>query len=122
MQSMSQNKNHRFVYSTDGSHKNICKTCGELPCTCRSPEPVTPNQVLAKIRLESKGRGGKSVSVIFNLPYNPEYFAKLAKKLKSHCGSGGTLKGDQIEIQGDHRQKIKTWLEKEGFKVKLAGG
>ena len=119
---MGQNKNHRFVYSTDGSHQNICKTCGELPCKCRKSEPVVPAQVTAKIRLESKGRGGKSVSVVFNLPHNPDYFTKMAKKLKASCGSGGTYKEGQIEIQGDHRDRIKSWLEKEGFKVKLAGG
>lgn len=120
---MSQNKNHRLVYSTDGSHKDICKTCGELACLCRKPELVSPNQTLLKVRLESKGRGGKSVSVIFNLPHNPDYFSKMTKKLKSSLGCGGTYKKEgQIEIQGDHRQKIKAWLEKEGFKVKLAGG
>ena len=119
---MSQNKNYRMVYSSGGEHKNTCKICGEQPCICRKSEEVIPSQVVAKIRLESKGRGGKSVSVIFNLPYNPDYLTKMAKKLKSHCGSGGTYKDGQIEIQGDHRQKIKTWLEKQGFQVKLAGG
>lgn len=119
---MSQNNNHRFVYSTDGSHKNICKTCGELACICKKVQPVNPSSVIAKVRLESKGRGGKSVSVVFNLPYNPDYFTKLAKKLKAQCGSGGTYKDGQIEIQGDHRAKIKAYLEKQGFQVKLAGG
>lgn len=119
---MSQNKNYRMVYSTDGAHKNICKICAELPCICKKIEAVVPNQVVAKIRLESKGRGGKSVSVVFNLPHNPAYFTKVAKKLKSLCGSGGTFKDGQIEIQGDHRDKIKVWLEAQDFKVKLAGG
>lgn len=119
---MGQNRNLRLVYSSDGSHKNICKKCDELPCICKKVVSIDPSQIVAKIRLESKGRGGKSVSVIFNLPHNPDYFTKLAKKLKAQCGSGGTFKEDQIEIQGDHREKIKAFLIKEGFQVKLAGG
>lgn len=119
---MSQNKNTRLVYSSDGSHKNICQMCKEQPCTCKKVEEIKPSEITAKIRMESKGRGGKSVSVIFNLPHNPEYFTKMTKKLKSVCGTGGTFKEGKIEIQGNHREKIKAYLEKEGFKVKLAGG
>ena len=119
---MGQNKNIRFVYSSDGSHRNICPKCGELPCQCEKVVEIHPDQVIAKIRLESKGRGGKSVSVVFNLPHNPDYFTKLAKKLKAQCGTGGTYKNGQIEIQGDHREKMKGFLEKQGFKVKFAGG
>lgn len=119
---MGQNRNLRLVYSSDGSHKDICSKCGELPCTCEKIVEIKPGEIVAKIRLESKGRGGKSVSVIFNLPNNPDYFTKLAKKIKAQCGSGGTFKSGQIEIQGDHRDKIKAFLIKEGFQVKLAGG
>ena len=127
---MSSNKNHRLVFASDGSHKNLCKTCGLNPCKCRRGRSVAsaivPSEVLIKIRLEKKGRGGKSVSVLFNFPHNPDYFTKLAKKLKAVCGTGGTFKRcdkeDQVELQGDHREKIKTHLEKLGFQVKLAGG
>src|SRR3989338_3424671 len=107
---MSQNKNHRLVYASDGSHKNLCKKCGLNPCRCRLAQNVNPAEVTAKIRLEKKGRGGKAVSVIFNLPHNPDYFTDLSKKLKSQCGSGGTFKDDQIEIQGDHREKLRQLL------------
>ena len=114
--------NTRFVYSTDGSHLNICKVCKETPCQCKKNEAITPSEVTVKIRLEKNGRGGKSVSVIFNLPNNPKYFKDLAKKLKAQCGTGGAYKDGNIEIQGDQRDKLVPALEKLGFTVKLAGG
>lgn len=85
-------------------------------------EPVVPENYTLKIRLEKNKRGGKVVSVIFELPSNDEYNKKLCKELKSKCGTGGSVKEDTIEIQGDHRQKLVELLEKKGFKAKLAGG
>ena len=117
-----KNKNYRSVYSTDGSHKDICKVCSETPCECRAIEEVVPSQVIIKIRKETKGRGGKAVSVLFNFPNNPDYLTKLTKTLKNKCGTGGTYKDGQIEIQGDHRASLKQHLEALGFQVKLAGG
>lgn len=107
-------KNTRLVYSSDGSHKKAS--------TSPTPQEVIPSETLIKIRVEKKGRGGKAVSVLFNLPDNPKYFSDLAKKIKAHCGTGGTFKEGTIEIQGDQRDKIKSFLEKLGFQVKLAGG
>lgn len=83
---------------------------------------IKPSEVDLKIQLEKNKRGGKTVSVIMPLPYNPKYFQKLTKDLKKLCGTGGSFKESSIEIQGDHRQKIKTYLENIGFKVKLSGG
>ena len=74
------------------------------------------------MRLEKNGRGGKTVTVIFELPVNAAFFKDLEKKLKALCGTGGAFKNNVIEIQGDHREKVKAFLEKIGFKVKLAGG
>ncbi len=112
----------RLVYSTDGSHKLICKTCGKLPCKCPKIPEVRPKETCLRIRLEKGGRGGKSVTVVFDLPGNPAYFQEMTRKLKNLCGCGGTYKNNQMEIQGDHRQKVKDFLEQSGFKVKLAGG
>ena len=112
----------KIIFSSDGSHKLQCKVCGFHPCRCPKPEEVKPNETTLKIRLEKNGRGGKSVCVIFDLPKNEAYNKDLEKKLKATCGSGGAYKNGTIEIQGDHREKIKTYLEKLGFKVKLAGG
>lgn len=115
-------KNTKLVYSSDGSHLKICRFCQVDPCRCRKPQKIDPAKVTVKLRLEKNGRGGKLVTVLFNLPLSPDYFTELAKKLKALCGAGGSFKDGQIEIQGDHREKIKRHLEGLGFTVKLAGG
>ncbi len=74
------------------------------------------------IHRESKGRGGKPVSLVKNLALPKSELKALAKKLKQSCGSGGTVKDGIIEIQGEHRKKIAEMLEKLGYQVKIAGG
>lgn len=71
-----------------------------------------------KIALDTKGRRGKSVTVISNIPHNPQVIEKLAKELKQHCGAGGTWYQKTIEIQGDHLKKVREYLVKKGFEVK----
>ena len=83
---------------------------------------LSPQQQTAYLHRESKGRGGKAVSLVKNLTLTPADMKSLAKKLKAVCGSGGTVKDGVIEIQGDHRKKIAEALEKLGYKVKIAGG
>lgn len=112
----------RILYSSDGSHKLQCQKCGQHPCKCPKAGALVPSEHTLKIRRETNGRGGKAVTVVFELPENEAYFKELASKLKTHCGSGGAFKITTIEVQGDHRDKIKLYLEKLGFKVKLAGG
>lgn len=119
----------RLVYSSDGAHLRLCKKCGEDPCECadsiQNIKPIDPLKVTLKIKLEKNGRGGKLVTVIFDLPHNPSYFEDLTKKLKNTCGAGGTFKKDspsQIELQGDQREKSELFLQKMGFKTKRAGG
>jgi translation initiation factor 1 len=74
------------------------------------------------MRLDKKGRGGKAVTVVFDLPPSPDYFTELIKKLKAHCGTGGALKEGRMEIQGDQRDKVQAYLEQMGFGVRRAGG
>ncbi len=112
----------RILYSSDGSHKLQCQKCHQHPCRCPKASALTPGEHTLKVRRETNGRGGKAVTVVFELPANEAYFKDLASKLKTHCGSGGAFKDLRIEIQGDHREKVKAFLEKLGFKVKLAGG
>lgn len=69
------------------------------------------------VHLETAGRRGKQVTVIKNIQHNPQVIESLAKKLKSQLGTGGTVKGKSIEIQGNHLEKIKTLLQKEGYTV-----
>lgn len=83
---------------------------------------LPPRQQTAYLHRETKGRGGKAVTLVKNLTLSPRDAKALAKKLKAVCGSGGTVKGSIIEIQGEHREKIAAVLEKIGYKVKIAGG
>ena len=83
---------------------------------------LPPQQQTAYLHRESKGRGGKAVTLVKNLTLSPADMKNMAKKLKAVCGSGGTVKDSVIEIQGEHREKIAAALEKMGYKVKIAGG
>lgn len=101
-----------LVYSTDRGRIQQGKT-----------EPkITPSDGFAKIRRETKGRKGKGVVTITGLGLDNKELKKLAKKLKQICGTGGTVTGEVIEIQGDKRDVIKVTLEESGFKVKMVGG
>jgi translation initiation factor 1 len=75
-----------------------------------------------RIRRETKGRGGKTVTVISGIPLDDEGIRAVAGELKRRCGTGGTVKEGVIEIQGDHCQVLMTELEQRGFRVKRAGG
>ncbi len=109
---MSKNDDYEIVYSSDGSHLNKKE---------KKETPVIPQETTLRVRLEKNHRGGKTVTVIYELPDNQKYFQKLAKKIKSTCGSGGTYKNNSIEIQGDHKEKVKLFLENLGFKVIFSG-
>jgi len=75
-----------------------------------------------RIRRESKGRGGKTVSVIDGLPLNEKEARALLKRLKGRLGTGGAFKNGLLEIQGDHREALLSLLEAEGYPARLAGG
>jgi len=83
---------------------------------------VPPHQQTIYLHRDSKGRGGKSVTLLKNLILSEEDMKELAKRLKQVCGSGGTVKDSIIEIQGEHREKVAEELKKIGYKVKIAGG
>ena len=83
---------------------------------------LPPQQQTVYLHRESKGRGGKAVTLIKGLALSEGDLSALMKKLKQACGSGGTVKDGVIEIQGEHREKIADTLQKLGYKVKVAGG
>jgi translation initiation factor 1 len=83
---------------------------------------VPPNQQQIRIQVSRKGKGGKTVTIVTGLQHPPEQIAALAKKLKNQCGTGGTVKDDTIEIQGDHAPKLLEILVGLGYKAKISGG
>jgi translation initiation factor 1 len=92
----------------------------------RRVEPEPPRRPrgdgIVRVRRETQGRGGKTVTTISGVPLADAALAALAGELKRRCGTGGTAKDGVIEIQGDHRDVIVAELERRGFTVKRAGG
>ena len=109
----------RVVFSTGIGR--VCATCGwpADDCRCSKPaEEAVPKKVVAKLRMEKKGRGGKSVTVIDGLPRNEAFLEGLAKELKKACGTGGAVREGAVELQGDRRERLRTLLETRGYQVK----
>jgi translation initiation factor 1 len=77
---------------------------------------------VVRVGRETKGRRGKGVTTVFDLPLSEGETRELAAKLKQACGTGGTVKGGVIEIQGDQRERVAAALERMGYRVKRAGG
>ena len=73
---------------------------------------------MAKLRVEKKGRGGKTVSVVDGLPNNATFLKELCLELKRTCGTGGVVLDGAIELQGDLRDRLREYLVKRGFVVK----
>ncbi len=115
-------KKKTFTYSKESAQAKRCPRCGSYPCRCPKPKSLPPNQQTAAIRRETKGRGGKQVTVIMELQLTSADRKKLGKQLKQKCGTGGAIKDGNIEIQGDHRQKVAAELQKMGYKTKFVGG
>ncbi len=88
----------------------------------RQTQSLPPNEQTVYLHRDSKGRGGKTVTLVRKLILSEEDLKELARKLKQICGSGGTVREDVIEIQGEHREKIAEALKKMGYRVKIAGG
>jgi translation initiation factor 1 len=115
--------NGGLVYSTDSGR--MCPGCRKAislcACSTAAPAPAMADGIV-RISRETKGRGGKAVTVVRGLPMDPASLEAMAKQLKAACGSGGTVKNGVLEMQGDHRDKILALLTSQGFKIKRAGG
>lgn len=88
----------------------------------RAVPELPPQQQNLRLQASRAGRKGKTVTVITGFQAKPETLAALLKQLKSQCGTGGTVKDLEIEIQGDHKQKLVQILSGMGYKVKISGG
>ena len=112
---------NRIVYSTEQGR--ICPGCGHpvKQCACRKQtSPSGDGNV--RVSRETKGRKGKGVTLIKGLAMDAATLASMGKKLKTMCGSGGTVKEGVIVIQGDHIERILDFLKEQGVKAKRAGG
>ena len=112
-----------LVYSTEGGR--MCPVCRKplAACECgRKSAAPTSGDGVVRVSRETKGRGGKAVTVIRGLALDAEALAALGKRLRTACGAGGTLKDGVLEVQGDHCERVIAWLTQEGWRVKRAGG
>jgi len=80
--------------------------------------PARPGAIVAKLRMEKKGRGGKMVTVVDGLPNNADFLKELIQELKRACGTGGAAGDGLVELQGDLRDRVREMLSKKGYVVK----
>jgi translation initiation factor 1 len=116
----SDRTNARIVFSTGAGR--VCPGCGWPARDCRcskggADQPV-PDRIVARLRVEKAGRGGKTVTVVYGLPRNAVFLKEICKEPKRTCGTGGAVAEDTVELQGDHRERIRDLLLKKGFLVK----
>lgn len=112
----------RLVYSTDAGR--LCPQCLRpvTGCVCGAARPAATGDGIVRLHRETKGRGGKAVTLIKGVPLAGTALKTLASQLRKKCGVGGSLKDNTIEIQGDQREFLKVELEKLGYVVKISGG
>src|SRR5258705_896328 len=111
----------RLVYSTGAGR--MCPDCGwpEHDCKCsrnRVPTETIPSRIVARLRVEKTGRGGKTVTVVYDLPRNAAFLKELCQALKRAVGTAGTAGDGTVELQGDLRERLREVLTKKGYIVK----
>lgn len=115
-----------LVYSTE--HGSMCPKCNKpvADCSCKRGKKslvhTGKQEGVVRVSREVKGRKGKGVTIITGLPLEGFALKFLAKEIKEKCGTGGTVKGDIVEIQGDNRDKVVEFLSEKGYTVKRVGG
>ncbi|WP_239467295.1 translation initiation factor Sui1 [Rhodoferax koreensis] len=103
----------------------MCPDCRHpvAQCVCKALAKAVPaGDGVVRVSRETKGRGGKAVTVVKGVPVDADALVALGKQLKAACGSGGTVKDGVIEVQGDHCTAVIALLQKQGHTVKRAGG
>jgi translation initiation factor 1 len=118
---MKSNSTGGLVYSTDTGR--MCPDCRQpvASCTCNQ-KAIPKGDGVVRVSRESKGRGGKTVTLVKGAALDVAALAQLGKQLRSACGSGGTVKDGVIEIQGDHCDLVLETLKKLGHNVRRAEG
>jgi translation initiation factor 1 len=110
----------RLVYSTTVGR--VCPGCGwparDCKCSQKAADESIPARIVAKLRMEKKGRAGKTVTVVDGLPQNAVFLKDLGQELKRACGTGGAVIDGAVELQGDLRERVRECLLKKGFAVK----
>jgi translation initiation factor 1 len=111
-----------LVYSTDAGR--MCPACRRpiAQCVCSEARPPALTDGIVRVSRETKGRGGKAVTLVKGLQLDAAALARLGRELKAACGSGGTAKDGVIEVQGDHCERVIEMLKARGHTVKRAGG
>ena len=109
-------KKSELVYSTDPEMQGLIKKNKGTNSHDEINLPVDKQTV--RVFIQTKGRRGKKVTIISGFKHNTETMLTLAKELKQLCSAGGTVKGNEIEIQGDSRDLITKKLQEKGYKVK----
>lgn len=111
-----------LVYSTDSGR--MCPDCRKpvLACICKSQQVAPKGDGVVRVSRETKGRGGKGVTLVKGVPLTGDALIALGKQLKTACGSGGTVKDGVIEVQGDHCDRVLDLLKAQGYSAKRAGG
>jgi translation initiation factor 1 len=112
-----------LVYSTEGGR--MCPACRRpvAECICSAQAvPAAHGDGVVRVGRKTKGRGGKAVTVVRGVPVDGATLAALGKRLRTVCGSGGTVKDGVIELQGDHCERVVAHLKDAGWTVKRAGG
>lgn len=111
-----------LVYSTDSGR--TCPTCRQAvaDCRCAAASARPAGDGIVRVSRETKGRAGKGVTLVKGLPLGDADLTLLGKRIKAHCGTGGTVKEGVVEVQGDHGERVMAFLQGLGYTVKRAGG
>ena len=117
-----KSSNSTLVYSTETGR--MCAGCGQAAnrCACRQgARSAVAGDGGVRVSRQSKGRGGKTVTLVKGVALDAIALAALGKQLRAACGSGGTVKDGVIEVQGDHTERVIQLLEQSGHRPKLSG-
>lgn len=113
-----------LVYSTEGGR--MCPVCrrplASCACAAQRANAGPGGDGIVRVSRETKGRGGKTVTLVRGVALDGDALAALGKRLRAACGAGGTLRDAVLEIQGDHCERVVALLAADGFSAKRAGG